>query len=92
MIGGLYEVKGSFDGKTWYSIVPRQEIKSDPAKLWVYSDVQLKDPIEAKFIRTYIYRLDVMIQGKLRRQDALLTEQLFNLQELPEILSEPAGK
>ena len=92
VIGGLYEVKGSFDGKTWYTIVPRQEIKSDPAKLWVYSDVQLKDPIEARFIRTYIYRMDVMIQGKLRRQDALLTEQLFNLQELPEILSEPAGK
>ena len=92
VVGGLYEVKGSFDGKSWYTIVPKQEIKADPKKHWVYCDVKLDSVVEARFIKTFIYRMDTIIQGKMRRQDALIFEQFYNLQDLPDELKREVAK
>ena len=86
VIGGDYTVQGSFDGKSWYTMIPRQKFKADPGKLWVYTDIQLPEPIEARFIRTHIYRLNTIIQGKVRVQDVIMQEQFYNLQELPQDL------
>jgi hypothetical protein len=86
VIGGDYTVQGSFDGKSWYTMIPRQKFKADPGKFWAYSDIQLPEPIEARFIRTHVYRLNTLIQGKVRVQDVIMQEQFYNLQEFPQDL------
>jgi hypothetical protein len=67
-------------------MIPRQKFKADPGKYWAYSDIQLSEPIEARFIRTHIYRLNTIIQGKVRVQDVIMQEQFYNLQEFPQDL------
>jgi hypothetical protein len=67
-------------------MVPRQKFNADPGKYWAYSDIRLPETIEARFIRTRVFRLNTLIQGKVRVQDVIMQEQFYNLQEFPQDL------
>ena len=79
-----YQIDGSFDGVTWYPIVKRNVSKWDPKYYFNFTDIKLPQIIEAKYVRTTIHKVMFEVRaGVMMANDALITEQMFDLKELP---------
>ncbi|MBO4646776.1 MAG: DUF4838 domain-containing protein [Lentisphaeria bacterium] len=85
-----YQIDGSFDGVTWFPMVKRNVSKWDPKYYFHFTDIKFNQMIEAKYIRTTIYKVMYEVKtGVLAPNDVLLREQWFNLKGLPpELLSD----
>lgn len=82
-----YEILGSMDGKTWFKIVPRRKFYSKKDLFYAWSDDKLEKPVKTKFVKTV---RDNIYFGRNQRNDAVLYEQYFNLNELPQELFKKA--
>ncbi len=90
-----YVVEGSFDMKAWRVMVPKRTV-TVPEKLqqegnlheiFNFDDVILPKDVEARYIRTRIIKAERRLgTGEYGGQDAQLTEQMFNIREIPEQL------
>jgi len=85
-----YQIDGSFDGVTWFPMVKRNVSKWNPKYYFHFTDIKFNPLIEAKYIRTTVYKVMYEVKtGVLAPNDVLLREQWFNLKELPpELLSD----
>ena len=82
-----YQIDGSFDGKAWYPMVKRTVSKWNPAYYHNFHDVTFDQLIEAKFVRTTIFKVTFSDKpGIVSHNDALVAEQWFDLKELPPLL------
>ena len=58
--------------------------KGDPGAIFCFDDVVLDKDVEARYIRTRIFKIESRRpDGVYRGNDAQHTEQFFNLKELP---------
>ena len=79
-----YQIDGSFDAVTWYPIVKRNVSKWDTKYYFNFTDIKLPQIIEAKYVRTTIFKVMFEVRaGVMMANDALITEQMFDLKELP---------
>ena len=78
-----YEIQGSMDGKTWYKLVPKRRHYSKKEWLYTWTDDKLAKPVKAKFVRTY--RSEIFFNGNTKN-DAVLYEQYFNPEDVPQVL------
>jgi hypothetical protein len=90
-----YQVEGSFDKKAWRVMVPKKVYTApekllktvDSNKYYCVDDVILEKDVEARYIRTRIFKNEGRSgDGRYYGDDAQHTEQYFNLRELPEEL------
>lgn len=88
----IYQVEGSFDKKAWRPMIPQKTVTvpeklqqtGNPKEVYCFDDVVLDKDVEARYIRTRIIKMENRRpDGTYSGQDALLTEQYFNLKELP---------
>ncbi|MBO4344976.1 MAG: DUF4838 domain-containing protein [Victivallales bacterium] len=80
-----YELRGSLDGTEWFVISPWKTVEYRDPLLWIYDDVALEKPLNAKYVRTFIRRARMKTGGM---NDVLLYEQYFNAESLPKELEQ----
>ena len=82
-----YQIDGSFDGQTWFPIVKRNVSKWNPKYYYNFVDITFDQLIEAKYVRTTIHSVKFEVKkDTYMNNDALVSEQWFNLKELPALL------
>ena len=90
-----YQVEGSFDKKAWRIMIPKKvftvpekiQQAKDVSKTYCVDDVTLEKDVEARYIRTRIFKSETRTgTGGYKPNDCQHMEQYFNLKEIPDVL------
>jgi hypothetical protein len=90
-----YQVEGSFDKKAWRVMIPKKvftvpekiQQAKDLRNTYCVDDVTLEKDVEARYIRTRIFKNETRTgTGGYKADDCQHMEQYFNLKEIPEEL------
>ena len=73
------------DGKEWFVISPWKTVEHKEPLKWIYDDVTLRQPVNAKIVRTSLRRARMKTGGW---NDVQLYEQYYNAESLPKELKE----